>query len=225
MEPTVEALIEEELKKQNKATLIMIASISGAAGFLLCIASCAFLWRYHKKSLAARKADALAQIEFDEDDPAVRASIVEALGGDAEELYAEAALMSPSIRNERSSSRADLMVEKELFLLAKERADLEATYKLMEKNHEARMYRLTKNFIGRLSSDTVEREKAKQELVDILSSPKVAQVARLASSVSALSSTLDSCVPGTSATSASVPSASAPGTALAGDQVDVQLGS
>jgi len=64
------------------------------------------------------------------------------------------------ISEEAASLEAELAAEEKRLL------DFEKAYTEMEKNHEATMYKLTKNFVGRLSVDPTQRDKARLEALE-----------------------------------------------------------
>jgi len=167
-DPPLAAQIEEQL--DDGTVGIAIGASVGALVLIACFCCC-ILWKFHKRHVKAQHERDNAPIEIIDVDnnPEAAASLIAQFGGNPDDVLAMVPKKEPP--EELTPEDEDLIAEEtalEAELAAEEKrlADLEMAYTEMEKDHEATMYKLTKNFLGRLSVDPAQRDKAKQEALE-----------------------------------------------------------
>lgn len=134
---------------------------------------CCILWKFHKRNVKAKHDRANQPIEIIDVDknPEAAASLIAQFGGNPDEVLAMVPTKAGGPVEKLSPEDEELAAQEaalEAELAEEERKlqELEDAHDKMTTDHEATMYKLTKNFLGRLSSDTAEREKAKLEALE-----------------------------------------------------------
>lgn len=141
---------------------------------MISIFCCCILWKFHKRNVKARYERENAPIEIIdvEKNPDAAASLIAQFGGDPEEVLSRTPKKNTAGEEEEMTpedlelAAEEKRLEEELAEEEKKLAALERSYTEMESQHEQTMYKLTKNFLGRLSTDPAQREKAKKDAIE-----------------------------------------------------------